>query len=710
MSSGNTNFKSAPGYLTHDTEYYTGPVYTAQKRKEPNYGSAHPASIMLGQDLSKLKSEQSEPQAPILTANYSRNGQGNVHKAPENFHPKEATPYEVSNRNESEKQTHFLKLPQDSYDGPDSYHTTTPASSKSPPLPPLGMYQLETPKDDHKAPNAHYQPQKPKESVTRFWDQHKFPPSTEFYKPIMPNFKPPDPNEPYNGHLEGYQFQPPKEIYEPHMGAYQFANMKESMKQPHRAQKPPKTKESLTPPSHIYQITESEDSFTTPAKILQPTKSKYSFKPPITTYHDIKPKDSLTPPVDMHNHPESEDLFKQYMDVHKPPKPQEILRPPVDMYEHPKLKNSYKPQMDRPQIQEQKYVFQGAMESNRPLPAEEIHKPLFLSPEEFYKPPVKSHIPSKDDNIMPPSSVFLKILSQPSSQTHTNNHSEDIDDDIYLDYDPSTYVQKENSNVQAHNDSHEYDYSEEMHAPEHVYSYEDDHLAEQLHVPEHDHFYKYPSQDYSGFYLHPPPPPPPPPHNQSNGSPPPPPKALNGFMPQPPKDKLEAPPSSAKETNGSPSPPPSEPHEAPTPSSKEPYGTPPPLHVGPYGAPIYLPEQTYAAPLYPSKYVYGVHDFGYPYGVPPPSSTTTTPPPPTPSPKPNRVGYYDIGRKLYLIPAIFSFLFIPYVLALIIRSITRHKVNTSFRPWETVRKIDLDENEMGRRVARALDAVEKRYK
>jgi uncharacterized protein (DUF302 family) len=50
------------------------------------------------------------------------------------------------------------------------------------------------------------------------------------------------------------------------------------------------------------------------------------------------------------------------------------------------------------------------------------------------------------------------------------------------------------------------------------------------------------------------------------------------------------------------------------------------------------------------------------------------------------------------------------MLTYLIRSIVRHKVTTPFDYWETVRKIDSDANEMGRRVARALEAVEKRYK
>ena len=701
MSSGNTNFKTALSYMTQDREYYTGPVYTGQERIETSYGGAHPPSIILGQDSSKLKADQSKPQPPLLTVNYSRNVQGNVHKASETFHPKEATPDRGSNRNYPDKPAHFLKLPQDSYNGPDSYHTTTPASIKSPPIPSLGMYQMETPKEDHKEPNAHYKIQKPKESVTRPWDQHKIPSSTEFYKPIMLNLQPPDPNEPYNGHFDGYQYQTPKEFYEPQMGAYQYANMKESMKQPQHTQKPPKPKESLTPPSDTYQITESEDYFTIPTKIVQPTKSKVSFKPLVTSYHAIKPEDFYKPPVDMHNHTESEDLLKEYMDAHKPPKPQDMLTPLVEIFENPKMKESFKPQMNRPQPQKQKYDFQGAMESYRPLPSKEIHKPLVLSPEEFYERPMKSQIPSKDDNKMPSSPENLTDLSLPSPLTHANNQSEDTDYDVYLDYDPSTYAQKQTSNGHAHNDSHEYDYSVKLHAPEHVYSQEYDHMAEHTHGPEHDHSHKYASHDYSGFYLHSPP-------KHSTGAPPPPPKEMNGVMPQPPKYKLEAAPSPPKEPKEFPTPPPSEPHEAPPPPSKESYGAPPPKNIGPYGAPMYLPKPTHAAPLHPPKYVYGIHDFGHIYDVHP--HPTTTIPPPTPPPKRKRISYYYIGRKLYLVPAVFAFFFIPYVLIYILKSVIRHKVKAPYNYWQGGRKIDLDENEMQRRLTRAVEAVEKRYK
>jgi hypothetical protein len=90
------------------------------------------------------------------------------------------------------------------------------------------------------------------------------------------------------------------------------------------------------------------------------------------------------------------------------------------------------------------------------------------------------------------------------------------------------------------------------------------------------------------------------------------------------------------------------------------------------------------------------------------------PPPPLPASakrkKNTRLSYYYIGRKLYLFHAVFALLFLPWVLTYIIRSIIRRKVNQTFIYWDTARKIDLDKNEMERRLARALEAVEKRYK
>jgi uncharacterized membrane protein len=82
----------------------------------------------------------------------------------------------------------------------------------------------------------------------------------------------------------------------------------------------------------------------------------------------------------------------------------------------------------------------------------------------------------------------------------------------------------------------------------------------------------------------------------------------------------------------------------------------------------------------------------------------------TPPPKRIRYGYYHIGRKLYLIPAYFTALFIPYVLALIIVSVVRHKVRAPFKYWSSAQKRDLSSADTAERVARAIEAAERRYK
>jgi hypothetical protein len=61
-----------------------------------------------------------------------------------------------------------------------------------------------------------------------------------------------------------------------------------------------------------------------------------------------------------------------------------------------------------------------------------------------------------------------------------------------------------------------------------------------------------------------------------------------------------------------------------------------------------------------------------------------------------------------MIPAYFSFLFIPYVLALIIKSIRRHKVRAPFNYWQT-HKRELGSDDTASRVARALETAEHRY-
>jgi hypothetical protein len=85
-------------------------------------------------------------------------------------------------------------------------------------------------------------------------------------------------------------------------------------------------------------------------------------------------------------------------------------------------------------------------------------------------------------------------------------------------------------------------------------------------------------------------------------------------------------------------------------------------------------------------------------------------PPPPPPPKRKRYGYYQIGRKLYLIPAYFTALFIPYVLALIILSVLKRKVRAPFNYWAATQSRKLGPDDTAERVARALEAAERKYK
>jgi hypothetical protein len=85
-------------------------------------------------------------------------------------------------------------------------------------------------------------------------------------------------------------------------------------------------------------------------------------------------------------------------------------------------------------------------------------------------------------------------------------------------------------------------------------------------------------------------------------------------------------------------------------------------------------------------------------------------PPPPPPTKRKRFGYYQIGRKLYLIPAYFTALFIPYVLALIIKSVLKRKVRAPFNYWAATQGRELGPDATAERVAKALGAAERRYK
>ncbi|KAJ9578794.1 hypothetical protein L9F63_005002 [Diploptera punctata] len=52
-------------------------------------------------------------------------------------------------------------------------------------------------------------------------------------------------------------------------------------------------------------------------------------------------------------------------------------------------------------------------------------------------------------------------------------------------------------------------------------------------------------------------------------------------------------------------------------------------------------------------------------------------------PQKRPVAYYYIGRKLYLIPAYFTLFFMPWVLAVLLRHVWRHKIKTPYNYWQS---------------------------
>ncbi|XP_069689107.1 uncharacterized protein [Periplaneta americana] len=246
-------------------------------------------------------------------------------------------------------------------------------------------------------------------------------------------------------------------------------------------------------------------------------------------------------------------------------------------------------------------------------------------------------------------------------------------------------------------------------------------------------------------------PPPPPPPKDSYGPPPPsPPKDFYGALPPPPPKDSYAPP--PKDSYGPPPPsPPKDSHGPPPPSPpKDSYGPPPPPppkdSYGPppppppkdsYGPPPPSPPKDSHGPPPPSppKDSYGPppppppkDSYGpppppppkdsYDHGPPPPPKDSYGPPHPHPTMPPPKeeekkkqrpYGFYYIGRKLYLIPAYFAFLFIPYVLALLLRAIYRHKFRTAFPGRKQEGRALAGLNSSTERIITAMETAESKY-
>jgi hypothetical protein len=87
-------------------------------------------------------------------------------------------------------------------------------------------------------------------------------------------------------------------------------------------------------------------------------------------------------------------------------------------------------------------------------------------------------------------------------------------------------------------------------------------------------------------------------------------------------------------------------YETPPPPPMDMYGTPPPPPMDMYGAPPPPPNTTYGAPQNNTK----------------------------PMEEKPLITYYNLGRKLWLLPLYAGIVFIAHVLLLLLKAISRHKI------------------------------------
>ncbi|XP_023714966.2 extensin-3-like [Cryptotermes secundus] len=495
----------------------------------------------------------------------------------------------------------------------------------------------------------------------------------------------PLPQDPYSG-PDSYHTTPPappKSPLPPPTDMLQLQPPKKSPMSNIFKYDPQKSKEPVVQPVDTYRIPPSTDFYKSIVSNYRSPDPKELYTASVENYQLQPPKEIYEPEIDAYQHARPKESMKSPEQIYQPPKPKDSLTLHMGMYQPPNLKYYYKPPID----------------SHEPPLAKEPHKPpLVLSPE-FYKSSMEATKPSKDPHDVPPSADSLIHHSSPSEDVNDHRPQEPsytahLQDDVYVDYDPSSHSHKEK--LHEHDHPHDHDHSQEY-----VYSHHE------------------PPAPPKNSYGAPPPPskdtygPPSSPSRQPYGTPPPPSKDIYGAppppkdiyrdRPPPPKGSYAVPPPPPKETYGAPLPPP--------PPPKDSYGAPPPPPKDSYGAPPPPPKDSYGAPPPPKEpYMYDASPYHHAYGAPPAPPMAPPPPPP---PKRKRFGYYQIGRKLYLIPAYFTALFIPYVLALIIKSVLKRKVRAPFNYWAATQSRELGPDvtaERVARVARALQAAGRRYK
>jgi hypothetical protein len=242
----------------------------------------------------------------------------------------------------------------------------------------------------------------------------------------------------------------------------------------------------------------------------------------------------------------------------------------------------------------------------------------------------------------------------------------------------------------------------EHYSGDHLHDY-DDHELPAVHRPT-KYNYRYPSS-YVYMVETPPPEEPSPPKEMVGDLTPP----SNGAVGSstPPANNMVEPATS----------PPPDMTQGPPPPPKDMVEVPPPPPNDMYGASPHLPLDMYMNHLYPVEAMYGVHPPIYVYETPPTTnsaSNMTEAPQTSTTPKEKR-GYYNLGRKLWLVPVYGTAILLVQMLYLLLKAIARHKVVTPFnfftklrsRNLESQRQQELDSST--ERVTEALETAEHRY-
>ncbi|XP_021942691.1 uncharacterized protein LOC110841442 isoform X2 [Zootermopsis nevadensis] len=297
------------------------------------------------------------------------------------------------------------------------------------------------------------------------------------------------------------------------------------------------------------------------------------------------------------------------------------------------------------------------------------HPPPFVHTEEFSSQAEKPY-PHKDTfgaPPLPPEDTYgLPEYDTHDHDTHSHYHGHIYDHDSY----------KHHSHHQFYDQDHH-----KQHAPPPIIKYNYHHPSSSIHIEELPSPSEAlpPAPDMAGASQTPP--------NGTVSAPSPPLNDMVGTSPSPPNNMYGAPPPPPNVMYGASPPPPSVMYGIPPYSPNAMYGAPPPPPNSMYGAPPPAPNNTYGAPQNETQ----------------------------PMEKKPQITYYYLGRKLWILPLYAGICFIAYVLLLLLKAISRHKVISPYNYYTGVQSRHLKSHwqqhlyNTTEHVTKALKTAEYRY-